>query len=152
MRQKWVFSHYFLCSFNQYFLSTHCVQDLMFSAVVEDTNLGSAQPLRSTKCRAEEGHKPVDPVFPVAKSQPGGCSLKAGSKLFSGDGIPASGGQAAVQFWVPMGSWAVPQARGLWMVPNQGLWPFGKARDLSLTYSRSSSAVSLSIQAGVSHL
>lgn len=51
IRQKWVFSHCFMCSFNQYFLSTHCVQGLMLSTLVENTNGGSGQPLRSTICR-----------------------------------------------------------------------------------------------------
>lgn len=33
-----MFAHYLMCSFNQYFLSTHCVQGLMLSTVVEDTS------------------------------------------------------------------------------------------------------------------
>ena len=62
---------------------------------VEDTNWGSAQPLRGTIFKSEEGHQPVDTVIPVAESQPGGCRLKAGSKFLSGDNVRASGGQAA---------------------------------------------------------
>lgn len=43
----------------------------------------------------EEGHEPIDIIILVVKSQPRGWRLKAVSQFLSGDGVPASGGQAA---------------------------------------------------------
>lgn len=146
MRQKWVFAHYLMCSLNQYFLSTPCVQGLMLSTVVEDTHRGSAQPLRSTNCRAVNSH-------PCCQESPWGCRLKADSKLLSGGGLPASGSQAA---GTVLGAHrTLGYSSGL--RPAGG--PAGDSGPLAgpgtspqLPHSGSSSTAFLSIQAGVSHL
>lgn len=141
-----MFAHYLMCSFNQYFLSTHCVQGLMLSTVVEDTSGLSPAPQEHQLQGSEHSH-------PCCQESPWGCRLKADSKLLSGGGLPASGNQAAGTVLGAHRTLGYPSGLRPAGGPARDSGPLaGPGTSPQLPHSGNSSTAFLSIQAGVRHL